>query len=141
MTNKQKLNRIKKLEFIISDIKLLAISIIKDTFDDNIVNVIDMRITDDYVDVTYGSNYYGEWSFDEVRVPIKWFKEGYDYCAEYNASIREQAKEWAKAQKKAQKEERKKKAAAKKKAKAAKAKREYNKYLRLKKKYENGESK
>jgi hypothetical protein len=122
------LSAMKNVEPLYDHIESVAIDIIKDTFDYCIRHVEDISVLDTYVTVYYENSYGGSYDQDSVKIPIEWFDEGFDYKSAYREILRE-------AEEKRIAEEAEKK----KKEKELQKKKDYNTYLELKKKYENGE--
>jgi hypothetical protein len=137
MTNREMLSAIKNVEPLIEHIESVVFDIIKDTFDYHIRYVEDISVLDTYVVVYYENSYRGVYEHNGVKIPIEWFDEGFDYVKAYTEFLR---KEEAK-RKRAEKARLKRAAETRKRTKELKAKKEYETYLKLKKKYENGENK
>jgi hypothetical protein len=87
-------------------------------------------VLDTYVVVYYENSYRGFYEHNSVNIPIEWFDEGFDYKSAYLELLRKAEEE----KKKAEVEE-------KQKQKELQEKKEYDTYLKLKEKYENGENK
>ena len=135
MTNREMLMEIKNTAPSLEHIKEVAEKIISKTCDSHIdnVNYIDVKDYDVVVGYEYACR--GEWCNEEVIIPIEWFDEEFDYVKAYEKMLRE-----AEANRKRAEKARLKRAAEKRKhAKELKAKKEYDTYLKLKNKYENGE--
>lgn len=137
MTNREMLMEIKNTAPSLEHIKEVAEKIIsrtRDSYIDN-VNYIDVKEYDVIVGYEYACR--GEWCNEEVIIPIEWFDEEFDYVKAYEKILRKEEAN----RKRAEKARLKRAAEKRKKAKELKAKKEYDKYLKLKKKYENGETK
>ena len=130
MTNREMLSEIKKVESLYDHIESVAIDIIKDTFDYYIRYVEDISVLDTHVVVYYEYSCRGCYDHDSIKIPIEWFDEGFNYKSAYRELLREAEEKRVKAE-----------AEEKQKQKKLQEKEEYNTYLKLKKKYENGESK
>jgi predicted ribosome quality control (RQC) complex YloA/Tae2 family protein len=135
MTNREMLNILKDIETFDVHIKTVIYKIIEDTFDPHICNVDEYEISDDKVIVQYEYYYRGYGAYDVVHIPIDWFNEGFNYVLAYE----EQQQKIKKEQEKKEAKRKKRAAEKRKKAKELKEKKEYNTYLKLKEKYENGE--
>jgi hypothetical protein len=130
MTNREMLSAIKNVEPLIEHIESVVFDIIKDTFDYHIHQVEDIEVEGEYVIVWYESLCRGFYGQDEVKIPIKWFDEGFDFKSAYQDFLHKEEER----QIKEQEEEEKKQ-------KELQEKKEYDTYLKLKEKYENGENK
>jgi hypothetical protein len=130
MTNREILSEIKKVEPLFEHIESVVFDIIKDTFDYHIRSVEDISVLDTHVVVYYENSYGGFYDYDNVRIPIEWFDEGFDYKSAYRELLREAEEKRVKAE-----------AEEKQKQKELQEKKEYDTYLKLKEKYENGENK
>jgi hypothetical protein len=128
MTNREMLSEMKKVEPLVEHIESVAIDIIKDTFDYYIRYVEDISVLDTHVVVYYEYSCRDCYDHDSIKIPIEWFDEGFDYKSAYRELLH-------KAEEKRIAEEAEKK----KKEKELQKKKDYNIYLELKKKYENGE--
>ena len=126
MTVKKKLDAIMHVQDYEVEISNKLKKIIKDTYDSYITCVNDFSVEDEYIEVTY----------DYVSIPRKWLNEGFDYEAAYKEMKRRERE----VEQKTLEAERKRKAAAKKATEARKAKKEYETYLKLKRKYESKQS-
>jgi hypothetical protein len=84
MTNREMLFKIQSVEPLISHIKERAAIIINCTFDNYIQTVIDIEVSDAYVEIFYDYCIYNEWGKESVKIPIEWFDEGFDYKSAYN---------------------------------------------------------
>lgn len=135
MTNRQMLSQLKKVQQLELHIKDIAYEIVRSTFDQKCIGIDSVVVGNTAVDVTYEVNCHGEYAHSSVNVPIEWFDEGYDYMHAFREMRRKEVEERLKAIEK----ERKRKAAAKKAAAAKRAKKEYETYLSLKKKFEPDE--
>lgn len=137
MTNREMLMVIKNAASSLEHIKEVAAKIISNTYITNTcdhhinhVNYIDVKEHDVVVDYEYKCRY--GWGNDEVTIPIEWFDEGFDYVKAYEEMLCKKEEN----RKRAEKARRKREAAKKKRAKALKEKKEYETFLKLKKKYE-----
>jgi hypothetical protein len=133
MTNREMLMVIKDAVPSLEHIKEVAEKIISKTrtsYIDN-VNYIDVREYDVIVGYEYACR--GEWCGEEVKIPIEWFDEGFDYVKAYEEILRKEEAN----RKRAEKARLKCAAEKRKKAKELKEKKEYNTYLKLKEKYES----
>ena len=85
MTNREMLFKIQGVEPLISHIKKRAEIIITTTFDHYIHSVTDIEVSDTYVKIfyIYCNDFYSEWGIDNVKIPIEWFDEGFDYQSAY----------------------------------------------------------
>lgn len=124
MTNREMLSVIKNAEPLFEHIESVAIDIIKDTFDYHIRSVEDISVLDTHVVVYYENSYRGFYDHDNVRIPIEWFDEGFDYKSAYSELLREAEEKRVKAEAK-EKEKQKK----------LQEKKEYDTYLKLMEKY------
>lgn len=84
MTNREILFKIQSIEPLISHIKERAKVIIDNTFDRYVQTVIDIKVSDNHVEIFYDYCIYNEWGKDSVKIPIEWFDEGFDYKSAYN---------------------------------------------------------
>lgn len=83
MTNREMLLALKNAKTIYACIESVAINIIRDTFDYHIRYIEDILVLDTEVVVYYMSSYSGCYEHEEVRIPIEWFDEGFDYKSTY----------------------------------------------------------
>ena len=133
MTNREMLLELKKAEQMFDKLIAVALEMIKSTFDACCCEVDDLVVGDKTVEVQYEYRCYGEYGHSIAIVPIEWFDEGFDYEAAYK-EMKHRERE---VEHKTLEAERKRKAAAKKATEARKAKKEYETYLKLKRKYES----
>lgn len=133
MTNREMLNILKDIETFDIHIKNVIYKIIEDTFDPHICNVDAYEISDNEVIVQYEYYYRGYGAYDTVHISIDWFDESFDYVLAYE----EQQRKIKEEQEKIEAKRKKSKAEKKKRSKELKAKKEYDTYLKLKKKYES----
>lgn len=87
MTNREMLFKIQSVEPLISHIKERAEIIITNTFDHDIQRVVDIEVSDTYVEIFYDYCIYNEWGQDSVKIPIEWFDEGFDYKSAYKGTL------------------------------------------------------
>ena len=132
MKNRKMLMELKKVEPMFNKLSDVACEIVKSTFDDYCCSIDDLIVRDKTVEVVYEYHCHGEYGNESVFVPIEWFDEGFDYEAAYKEMKRKEAEE----EKMRIEAERKRKAKARKAAAALKAKKEYETYLKLKRKYD-----
>lgn len=85
MTNREMLFKIQSVESLIRHIKKRAKVIINNTFDDTIQTVVDIKVSDTYVEIFYDyySSIYDDYGKYNVKIPIEWFDEGFDYKSAY----------------------------------------------------------
>ena len=133
MTVKKKLDAIMHVQDYEVEISNKLKKIIKDTYDSYITCVNDFSVEDEYIEVTYDYICRGYGDTDYVSIPRKWLNEGFDYEAAYKEMKRREHE----VEQKTFEAEQKRKAAAKKATEARKAKKEYETYLKLKRKYES----
>ena len=125
MTNREILSEIKKVEPLFEHIESVVFDIIRDTFDYHICSVEDISILDTHIVVYYENSYRGFYDHDDVRIPIEWLDEGFDYKSAYRELLRKTEEKRVKAE-----------AEEKEKQKKLQEKKEYDTYLKLKEKYE-----
>ena len=134
MTMREKIEELRRVRPIYDSVAEFAKKIIEDIYHYCSVYIIDITVVNNKIDISYKYGYYGH---DYFSIPIEWFDEGFDYKAAY----REMKKKEAEEVEKKLKAERKRKAAAKRRAAVKKANKEFETYLKLKKKYELNEAK
>ena len=127
MTIREKIEAIRKVQDIRSEISEFLGRIIKHTSDYHCDCVDDFTIDNKNINVNYLWTCRGEHGHDDVTIPIEWLDEGFDYRKAYQDCL------W-----KAREAAIKKAAAAEKREKKRKEKEEYENYLKLKKKFEGG---
>lgn len=128
MTNREMIMVIKNSESSLEHIKEVAEKIVANTYDRRIEYVNYVYVKEYDIVVSYHYTYGSRWHKCEIELPIEWFDEEFDYVKAYKNILRKEAAN------------RKRKAGNRKKAKELKEKKEYKTYLKLKKKYENGET-
>jgi hypothetical protein len=87
MTNREMLSAIKGVIPLINYIKERAEIIINNTFDHDIQTVVDIAVSDIYVEIFYDYRTHNKWGRDCVKIPIEWFDEGFDYKSAYNKML------------------------------------------------------
>ncbi len=83
MTNREMLFKIQSVEPLISHIKERAEIIINNIIDHYIQTVIDIEVSNTYVEIFYDYCLHGKWGKDRVKIPIEWFDEEFDYKSAY----------------------------------------------------------
>ena len=135
MKNREMLMELKKVEPMFDKLSNVAYEIVTSTFDGYCYSVDDLIVRDKAVEVVHEYHCRGEYGHETVVVPIEWFDEGFDYEAAYIKMKQKEAEE----EKKTAVAEKKRKAATKRRAAAKRANKEFETYLKLKKKkYETG---
>lgn len=133
MTNREKLVELKKAQGYREEISNLLEKIIGNTFDHHCEDIFSFSIGDGSVSVLYEYYCRGDHGREEIDIPIEWLDEGFDYKEAYMEMRRQEALATIRKE-----EEEKKRLKNLRKANAKlRAKREYKKYLALKKKYES----
>lgn len=118
MTNIERLNEIKKITPVLDHIKEYAKKILECTYDLNIYvdNIKEVKVSEDGVELIYECRCCGECYTKYRTIPVKWFDEEFNYIESYKELLHSIEEE--------------------------RAKKEYETFLRLKKKYEaKGENK
>lgn len=133
MKNREMLMEIKNVEPMYDKLIDIAHKIVKSTFDYLCYSVNDLIVGDKMVEVLYEYHCRSEYGHKSVLVPIEWFDEDFDY----EAAFKEMKRRAREVEQKRLEAERKWKAAAEKAAATRKAKKEYETYLKLKRKYEH----
>ena len=121
MTNREMIMVIKNNASSLEHIQEVAEKIISKTYDRRIESVNYLYVKEYDIVVSYYYTRGDVWRNGEIAIPIEWFDEEFDYVKAYKNILR-------------------KKVGNRKKAKELKEKKEYKTYLKLKKKYENGEN-
>ena len=125
MTNREMILEIKRVEPMLDHIKDLAMEIIKSNYD--ISSVGDIIISDTDICILFEDS----WGNNAITFPIEWFDEGFDY----KSALKER-------QRIAEEKRKREEAEFRKQARERAKKKEYETFLKLKKKYEaTGKSK
>lgn len=132
MKNRKMLAELKKVRPMFDKLIDVAHEIVESTFDCYCWSIDNLIVGEKTVEVVYEYHCHGEYGHESVFVPIEWFDEGFDYKSAYEEMKRKEHEE----EQKRIEAERKRKAKAKKAAVERKAKKEYETYLKLKKRYE-----
>lgn len=134
MTTREKIAALKKVQDYREEISELLEKIIERTYDYHCDGIRNFNIDTSRIFVDYEWTCRGEHGVDDCSIPIRWLDEGFDY---FHAYEKEKRKEEL-ARKREEEKEKKRLEEQRKKREELKKIREYQKYLKLKKKYEGG---
>ena len=133
MTIKEKIEAIKAVQDYTFEIEGKLERIIKETFDYHCDSIDSFTVGDDELEVRYWYSCRGEHGNGGASVPIEWLDDGFDYVSAYEEMKRKSEEK----RKKEEKREKIRKEVERKASEARREKREYETYLKLKRKYES----
>lgn len=135
MTIQEKLDALKNVQDYEAEVKSKLEEVIVNTYDYHCCSIEDFTVGSRLIGVTYRYTCRGCNDTDYVCIPREWLDDGFDY----KAAFEEECRKAEEKRKQEELEEQKRKEEAEKKAAKHKEQQEHELYLKLKKKYEEGE--